>query len=764
MFRFTAKAAPFRLQGVISMMMVWETRRIGAQGIYVHFVVANPVESQIDWFDQVPFGQGDSLFTGLPDLTVDLTIEEALNLFDQILRDLDQADVEIPTEITALRKTLQTQDPLTSDQWHALMTRLFDRPLKPREVVHAYFQARAVDDWGLVYFLLPGRVRQRDANWEEFSQRMLKKHEGESVLRGVVVEESPSVKGVHLIAESLIGRDQFLLTFRAHFYLIQEEGRWVISSIRREPSLKVPFGQDPFFQGFWYWRVFPTRNTDLILDNLRSEDGCHVEDGERGTAVVYMSHMNDSIEMGVDVARDARGQVWVGRREIAVGTVSEERLNTLIRDLRRSRLIGHNPGWGPYRLPEIANYAFREGSYTNFEELLDAWEVKLDDPLIGPEGWGRDTDNDPVARAVAETAQIGSLLTQFVHWRFAEQWKREWSQFARHTDEPETSFADHPLGALFWEWFVFDRRLRGGSTTLDAFEQEVASHLPPALRDALKNWMQNRPGFYVILSLEEKGYWVRDVFGEEKFFIRDPEYNPKKPPYEAGFLLFCRLMPWEEDFRYGGIAFFFPPWYRSPVVSYIRELNLNTGGEMPFDWLSLWRRKSRQILYFVMELRRKQIQPKLITAEGHRASSCRSIYRITDQAAMQEAIEKLPDLSPPERDWQKGQGDIFRYKWLEAGLTAQLMNALRAVDVEQTVDGIPLTDIHCLNPGGEMVRQVGNLTLYRQYAVIDTISKERLDILKRVLIKFCGFYLTHEEDVFEEPETLGSNLVKNKMK
>ncbi|MBM7867633.1 hypothetical protein GTO89_13390 [Heliobacterium gestii] len=164
MFRFTAKAAPFRLQGVISLMMVWETRRIGAQGIYVHFVVANPVESQIDWFDQVPFGQGDSLFTGLPDHSVDLAMPEALNLFDQILSDLEQADVEIPTEITALRKTLQPQDPLTPDQWHAMMMRLFDRPLKPREVVHAYFQARAVDDWALVYFLLPRRTRQRDGN------------------------------------------------------------------------------------------------------------------------------------------------------------------------------------------------------------------------------------------------------------------------------------------------------------------------------------------------------------------------------------------------------------------------------------------------------------------------------------------------------------------------------------------------------------------------------------------------------------------------
>ncbi|MBC9784041.1 hypothetical protein H1S01_05880 [Heliobacterium chlorum] len=760
MFRFHAKAAPFRLQGVISLVLIWETRRIGAQGLYVHFVVANPVESQIDWLDGAPFGQGDRLLNGLPDHDIELSYREAFYLFDFILKELERAEVEVAPEIVSQTQLFQKPDPLNSREWNSMMIRLFDRPLKPREVVHAYFQARAVEDWSLVYLLLPQKAQERYVDGDDYGQRMKKKHQGESLLRGVVVEEIPNKKGVHLIAEVLLGEEQYLLTYRSHFYLVEEDSRWVITSIRQEPSSKVPFGQDPFFQGFWYWRVFPTRNTDLILETLRQEEGCHVEDGERGTAIVYLSHVNDSIEMGLDIARDARGQVWVGRREIVVGTVSEERLVQLVRELRRNKLIGHNPGRGPYRLPEIANYAFREGTYANFEELLDAWEVKLENPLLGPEGWGQDSEDDPVARTVAETSQIGSLLTQFIHWRFAEQWKREWSHFARHTDEPDTPFADHPMSSLFWEWFVFDRRLRGGTTTLEAFEQEVSSHLPPSLREGIKRWMENRPGFYVIHSLEEKGYSVRDLFGDNIFFIRDPEYNPEKPPYEVGYILFCRLMPWEGAYRYGGIAFFFPPWYRSDVVTYVRELGLNSGSEIPFDWLDLWKRKSRLIVNFIMELRKKLIHPKLVTAEGHRAGVCRAVYKVNDFSGLTSAVEKLPELEVTDREKRKGQGVIIRYLWMEDALTGQLMATLRSGELEVVAEGIPLTDIFHETQRGENLRQIGNLTITRQYTVIDTISKERLDVLKRVFVKYCGFFITHEEDIFEEPENLIPNTAK----
>ncbi|MDD2421479.1 MAG: hypothetical protein PHC60_06645 [Heliobacteriaceae bacterium] len=740
--RFFALAAPYRLQGIISVVMVWERRRQGVNGFFLHYVLANPGLSQVDWVDNLPFGKGDSLLDGLPDHTVELNYREAYQLCQGAMEAIKGLDHDLDPAVFDYWAELEQPEPLRPDEWLALVYRLFDRPLEPREVVHAFFQAWAVEDWALAYQLLPKKTRSRYRHHQDCARRLATKHQGESLLRGIVREESFKKKTAKLTTEVLIGKDQFLWVYRAFFYLVQEDGRWLISSIRKEEPCRVTLGQEPFFQDYWYWQVFSTKNAGRIQEMLQQMDGVHLETGERGTAVAYLGRLNDPIDLGVDIARDARGQVWIGRQEIVVGAVNENQLAVLIGELRRERVVGHNPGSGPYRLPEIANYVYREGTTPGYMALLASWEARTENGLICPKGW--DEGLEP------ETGQIGALLTEFIQLRFGSLWRREWTGFARQSAEPDTSFEDHPQAVLFWEWFVFDRRLRGGITVIEAFMREIGGHLAPQLHQAVQAWRENRPGFYLLTSVEEKGYWVRDLFTEEAFFLQDVDFVSGEAPFKPGYLLFARLIAWEGSYRYGGVAHFFPPWYASVVNGFIQGLWASGPGKKPFSWREVWARQSRRILAFILDLGINPVTPKLVTPEGHQVGMFRALYRVGDFKALKATIEKIPEfLFSARKVWQT-QGPVFKYDWIDWGLTAQLMAGIPPGSPGLEQEALPVADVMRERADGQSCRQLGTLTLHKQYAVIDTVSRERLEVLKRVLVKYCGFYLVHEKDLFEE--------------
>ncbi|MCW2277971.1 hypothetical protein [Heliophilum fasciatum] len=294
MNRFVAKAAPFRLQGVLSLVLVWEGRRTGTRAILCHYVEANPEESQLDWVGEAPFGQGRILLSGLEDYTVDLTYQEAFALFDPLLSKLRFIeDEEVYEQVTAYWKTLERPAPLDEKARIALMYRLFDRELGPREVVHTYYQAWAVEDWGLAYLVVAQKTRDKYGNYEDFRDQMESKYEGESLLRGVVVDEQPSSNGVNVTADALIGKDQTMIAYQARFHLVREDERWVITSIRRANKRMLSPEESPFFHGPWYWRVFPGKGSERAMEQLQDQEGMHIEEGEKGSAIVYVESVQE---------------------------------------------------------------------------------------------------------------------------------------------------------------------------------------------------------------------------------------------------------------------------------------------------------------------------------------------------------------------------------------------------------------------------------------------------------------------------------------
>ncbi|QGG49004.1 hypothetical protein [Heliorestis convoluta] len=738
------------------MMMLWEHRRRGAKGIYVHYVIANPAESQVEWLDGIPFGQGDSLLQSLAEEhVIPLTYQEAYHVFEEMRLQLAKARVELTDEVQNHWATVDRPEAMTDTHWHSLILRLMGRTLDAKETVHAYFQGWAIDDWSLVYHLMPAQMRTKHRNHLTYARQMSKKHGGESLLRGIVVEEKKSKnskeqqdpKKRHFIAQVLVGKDNQLLQQRMHFYVELQDEQWVIQRTRRESAKEIPPGSEPFFQGLWYWRSFAVPNAEHVLDLLRQKEGCHVDENDEGLAIVYVSHMNDAIELGVDVSRDARGQIWIGRREIVLGAVSEDRLASLLQELRREKILGKQSGKGPFQLPEAANYLYREGHFDSFEEFTKAWEEEY-----------RRAGELEGTMITFEASQLGTLLTQFIEWRFADQWKQSWKRFSRLSGEENKSMEEHSQGALFWEWFVFDQTI-DNQRTLDFFIDEVGFHLPKGMIEKLEQWQESVPGFYVITSVEEKAFWAEDMFRKKSYYIEDNDCKIGEAPYEEGYIIFSRLIPREKKWHYGGVAHFFPRWYRQSIEKFMESIGLWNSSRFREEQ---WQPRSWSILMFLVELCKKPIIPKLFTMEGHLAGMSRAVYQVKDYSAVKTTVEKLSEFIFVARERQKGQGEYLRYDWIESGLTSQMMRALLEDPASKDLEGLCLNDIFQPDDEGKEVRQVGTFMLHKQYAVIDTISMERLDILKHVLTKYCGFYLVHDEDFFEEAEVLAQSSAQEK--
>ncbi|KAB2952678.1 hypothetical protein F9B85_08475 [Heliorestis acidaminivorans] len=732
------------------MMMLWEHRRRGVKGIYVHYVVANPAESQVEWVEGIPYGQGDTLLKSLAeDHVIDLTYQEAYYIFEEMRVQLARARVELTEEVQKHWSQVDRPAQLKNSQWQELTQRLVGRRLDAKETVHAYFQGWAIEDWAFVYYLMPPQVQSRHRDHLSYARLMMKKFRGESLLRGIVVDEKETKESNkhHFVADLLVGKENQLLSQRMHFYVEEVEGNWVIQRTRREKAKEIPPGSEPFFQGRWYWRSFVVPSTDQVLDFLRTKEGCHVDENDEGLAIVYVSHMNDATKLGVDVSRDARGQIWIGYREVVIGAISEDRLASLLQELRREKILSRQSGKGPFRLPEAANYLYREGHFDSFEEFVKAWEQEF-----------RRAGEAEGEGITFEASQMGSLLTQFMEWRFGESWNAEWRRFARQSGEDSKTIEEHSQGALFWEWFVFDR-LSQKDTTLDVFIDEVGIHLPPMMVTTLKKWRESTPGFFVITSMEEKGFWARDLFRDKSYYIEDSDCKPGEPPYEEGYIIFSRIMIREGKWHYGGVAHFFPRWYRKAIESFMERIGLWDGENFREDQ---WRNRSWSILIYLVELCKKPIIPKLFTMEGHLAGMSRAVYQVKDYSAVKKTVEKLSEFVFVARERQKDQGEYLRYDWLEHGLTSQLMTSMQELPLTMDSEGIRLSDIFQDSKDGQEVRQVGTLMLHKQYAVIDTISMERLDVLKRVLSKYCGFYLIHDEDFFEEAEVLAQAPLKEK--
>ncbi|WP_238134291.1 SEC-C metal-binding domain-containing protein [Calderihabitans maritimus] len=141
--------------------------------------------------------------------------------------------------------------------------------------------------------------------------------------------------------------------------------------------------------------------------------------------------------------------------------------------------------------------------------------------------------------------------------------RRQLVEFAeKNSDEFGTAFLECPiseytdldgimqyeeLGNTFLDWFVFDYKLKDGSTLFARFLEENREGLREALVEVLERWKEAPiSAFEVVRVILGKGAVLRDIFSGEEKRLYYP-YYPEEIPH--GAIQICRLLPagdWHE--------------------------------------------------------------------------------------------------------------------------------------------------------------------------------------------------------------------------
>lgn len=186
-------------------------------------------------------------------------------------------------------------------------------------------------------------------------------------------------------------------------------------------------------------------------------------------------------------------------------------------------------------------------------------------------------------------------LSQYRRWRRGQHLRRKLAEFADSeifTEEIETAreiyFSvldpdlvdekDDFLMERFFEWFIFDYRIRGKSI-LDYFG--MTGGLPREEKVLLEKWKRARSSVYQVLQLgNEYEITLRDVIRNKDMKVRDRQAACE---IEPGHMLYIRILPLgeENEFSTGGLVL--PGYFEGYMLNRVK-----------IDAEVYWSKKSRR--------------------------------------------------------------------------------------------------------------------------------------------------------------------------
>ncbi len=120
-----------------------------------------------------------------------------------------------------------------------------------------------------------------------------------------------------------------------------------------------------------------------------------------------------------------------------------------------------------------------------------------------------------------------------------------------------------------FEWFIFDYRLPGGQTLLELYRDVNVESLSLTEALLLVLWSEARSRFYEVTALlPGKGLVVRDIFGGQYFWVREPGLQPEA---EVGQIIFVRLLRVGAEFEFSTSAIGIAPSMKEVVQEWVNR-------------------------------------------------------------------------------------------------------------------------------------------------------------------------------------------------
>ncbi|MFA7467008.1 MAG: hypothetical protein WCY82_01935 [Desulfotomaculaceae bacterium] len=251
-------------------------------------------------------------------------------------------------------------------------------------------------------------------------------------------------------------------------------------------------------------------------------------------------------------------------------------------------------------------------------------------------------------------------LSQYRRWRRGQHLRRELAEFADSeifTEEIEIAreiyFSvldpdlvdekDDFLMERFFEWFIFDYRIRGKSV-LDYFG--MTGGLAKEEKVLLEKWKRARSSVYQVLQLgNEYEISLRDVIRNKDIKVRDRQAICD---IEPGHILYIRVLPLgeENEFSTGGLIL--PGYFESYMLNRVKidaEVFWNKRNRRG-SWDIYLRERAHMLNAMVMEMGTLWELP----AEGHKSEEIPESHEVSD-------VE--PDLQPKDNFL-----DYFYDRWI----------------------------------------------------------------------------------------------------
>lgn len=282
-------------------------------------------------------------------------------------------------------------------------------------------------------------------------------------------------------------------------------------------------------------------------------------------------------------------------------------------------------------------------------------------------------------------------------------------------------FEDEASFGRFLDWFVFDyRRGNRGRRLIERFRDHAWDRLSEEERSLLTGWLSSRLGIFEVLKVEPgRRLLLSDIFTGQRVEVLEKTASRVLHKYD---LIFTRPLPVFETHGVSVAGLVVPRSWKRVIEAMLRyELGRFRRWYPGAGWDEFFRARAHRVNRLLVSMIIDRSRPRLCTASGERLVISRAWYEVRDPEEVVRRMGRVPGCLPVllERD---ETGAVVRavWNWFDAG-----------------------------EAGGAAARiLLGDVLLARGRLSLSCLSRERLDLGRRLLERLLGDAVRHLVDDF----------------
>ena len=298
-------------------------------------------------------------------------------------------------------------------------------------------------------------------------------------------------------------------------------------------------------------------------------------------------------------------------------------------------------------------------------------------------------DPGPYFAERARTRILGELVAFATGRQFDDEFRRaaeiywEGAVEAANLDEMIARMEPDFARIAFIEWYVHDFRLADRRTFIEHFLTSRRAALDAAERAFLEQAQKTFVSLYLVLDVRlEEGLTLHDLLLDRTVDVRERSATRSLVKWD---IFAARLMERDGSLIIVGGVIPFRAQDREPLVSRLKRAFTRYRRDHPEATLEEFLKENAAWFNHRMQEILQTPPPHLITPERDPVVFCKSHYRVTDKAAVVNALREAPEFDEDEDGdfaWHEDLGggrlrSLAKIEWTEEGLTVSCMSEER---------------------------------------------------------------------------------------